>query len=241
MEKLKSFFDDFTFYARIMPILVIFLPIIILGCIKGIITSEITETALYSVIYIVFITFISKFARNRGKQCEKNMYKELGGMPTTILMRFTDNTINKISKKKYHEILNSKLDGIELPLSLQDEVQESDQMYEAAINWLRNYANSNKKTEFMVYQELKEYNFWRNLYGIKSIALVLYLVIGVRELFLIEDFDLFSMIKCPYPKYISFWCMIISIILVIFVVNKNIVKSKAFDYAKALIEVCERL
>ena len=49
-------------------------------------------------------------------------------------------------------------------------------------NILRNYANSNRNKEQRVYQELKEYNFWRNLYGTKGIALVVYLLIIVREI-----------------------------------------------------------
>jgi len=52
-----------------------------------------------------------------------------------------------------------------------------------------------------VYQELKDYNFWRNLYGSRLIALALYLLIAVREFILIDT----------------------------------------FDYAKSLVEVCERL
>ncbi len=49
-------------------------------------------------------------------------------------------------------------------------------------NILRNYANCNRNKEQRVYQELKEYNFWRNLYGTKGIALVVYLLIIVREI-----------------------------------------------------------
>ena len=40
------------------------------------------------------------------------------------------------------------------------------------------------------YQELKEYNFWRNLYGTKGIALVVYLLIIVREITLHGTIDI---------------------------------------------------
>ena len=42
----------------------------------------------------------------------------------------------------------------------------------------------------LVYQELKEYNFWRNLYGTKGIALVVYLLIIVREITLHGTIDI---------------------------------------------------
>ena len=57
-------------------------------------------------------------------------------------------------------------------------------------NILRNYANSNRNKEQRVYQELKEYNFWRNLYGTKGIALVVYLLIIVREITLRGTIDI---------------------------------------------------
>ena len=57
-------------------------------------------------------------------------------------------------------------------------------------NILRNYANSNRNKEQRVYQELKEYNFWRNLYGTKGIALVVYLLIIVREITLQGTIDI---------------------------------------------------
>ena len=57
-------------------------------------------------------------------------------------------------------------------------------------NILRNYANSNRNKEQRVYQELKEYNFWRNLYGTKGIALVVYLLIIVREITLHGTIDI---------------------------------------------------
>lgn len=241
MDKIKKYFDDFTFHARVMPILVMLLPIIILGCIKGIIKTDFMETTLYIVISLIFLTLMSKFARNRGKKYEKKMYRDLGGKPTTILMRFSDNTINNISKRKYHERLNDLIKEIKLPLSLSEESVKSDKLYEAAINWLRNYANTNREKEFRVYQELKEYNFWRNLYGIKPIALGLYGIIALRECCMIKDFNLLLMIKTPYPQYVSFWCMIISVLIVIFTVNKKVVNDKAFDYASTLIEVCETI
>ena len=241
MEKIKVFFDDFTFHARVMPVLVILLPIIILGCIKGILTNGFMDTTLYITIFVICLTVMSKLARNKGKDYEVKMYNDLGGKPTTILMRFSNTNINNISKKKYHERLNQKLEGIKLPLSQEEETGESDLLYEAAINWLRNHAIHNREVEFRVQQELKEYNFWRNLYGIKYMGLVLYILIGVREYYIIESFNINTMIKSPYPQYIALLCMIISIVVIFFGVNKKIVKYKAFDYAKTLIEVCETL
>lgn len=241
MEKIQKFFDDFTFNARVMPVLVILLPIIALGIYKGIINSNFLEISLYITVSIIFLAFTSRIARELGKRYEKIMYQELGGMPTTIILRFSDNIIDVITKRRYHEKLNNTVDNIYLPVTEKDEDTNSDEQYKSAINWLRNYANTHRETEIRVYQELKEYNFWRNLYGSRIIAMGLYFLIGIREFITIDKFNVKELLLKPYPIYIAFIIMILSIILMIFCVNKKIVKAKAFDYAKALIEVCERL
>lgn len=241
MENIKKYFDDFTFHARVMPVLVIMLPIIILGICKGTISSNIIDVSLYVIVSIIFLTFTSKIARECGKRNENKMYLELGGMPTTIILRYSNNILDAVTKKRYHKKLNRIVNGVNLPISEKDENVESDEQYKSAMNWLRNYANTHRKTEPRVYQELKEYNFWRNLYGSRFIAGGLYLLIAMREFILINNFDIKKMVVQPYPIYVSFLIMLLSIILLLCSVNKKTVKRKAFDYAKALVEVCERL
>lgn len=239
MDEIKKFFDDFTFHARVMPVLVIMLPIISLGIYKGIIDSDILDISIYIVVSIIFLTFTSRLAREQGKKYEHTMYKKLGGMPTTIILRYSDKNIDKITKTRYHQKLNKMVDGVVLPIKEDEETSGSDVQYESSINWLRNYANANRDKAPRVYQELKEYNFWRNLYGSKIIVILLYVFVAIREFMQIDTFDIKEMILKPYPVYVAFLIGVISLIAILFFVNKTIVKKKAFDYAKALIEVCD--
>ena len=168
MDKIKNFFDDFTFHARVMPIMVVSLPIALMAISKGVLQGDWPKNAGLILLSLVFFTMTSKIARNLGKSYEKKMYQQLGGMPSTIALRFSDDTFDEITKKRYHKKLNL-FEGIALPLNVSDETTDTDQQYISASNILRNYANSNRDKEQRVYQELKEYNFWRNLYGTKSI------------------------------------------------------------------------
>ena len=146
---------------------------------KGVLQGDWPKNAGLILLSLVFFTMTSKIARNLGKSYEKKMYQQLGGMPSTIALRFSDDTFDEITKKRYHKKLNL-FEGIALPLNVSDETTDTDQQYISASNILRNYANSNRDKEQRVYQELKEYNFWRNLYGTKSIALVAYLLIIIN-------------------------------------------------------------
>lgn len=241
MEFVKKNFDDFEFHARVMPVLVVMMPLIILCILNGIISNDVLDYAVYTIIIIIFLTLSSKFTREMGKEYERKMYQKLGGKPTTIILRYSDNRIDDLTKTRYHKKLNEMVGDLKLPLSINEENENTDVCYESAVNWLRRYSNSNRDAEFRVYQELKEYNFWRNLYGIRTSAITLYILAVIREVLTIKVFNIEELIINPYPNYISLLIMIITIALITVIVNKDTVERKAFDYAKTLIEVCERI
>ena len=239
INKIKDNFDDFTYHARVLPVLVIIMPILVIVIYNGITFSSWSENSLLFSIALVFLVFTSKVARNEGKKHENLMYKRLGGMPTTIVLRFSDATFDSVTKKRYHEKLN-KCDGLDLPMGAEDENQSSDDQYQSASTILRTYANANREKEPRVYQELKDYNFWRNLYGTKKFALIIYAIIVIREIVTMENFSVKQVFLQPYPNYLVLIIMLFCILTLILFVTPKTVEQKAFDYAKTLIEVCER-
>ncbi|WP_035293217.1 hypothetical protein [Clostridium sp. KNHs214] len=241
VNKIKSYFDDFTFHSRVMPVLVVSIPIILLWILKGIQTDTWVTNTIYTLVIIAFISFAAMAARERGKKFQNRMYDKLGAMPTTIVLRYSDKTYDEITKTRYHKKLNKSVEGVCLPIEPKDETRESDKYYESAMNWLRNYANSNRDKEPRVYQELKKYNYWRNLYGLKFFAIILYSLVGIREYFINDSFNWKELITKPYPQYMAFIFMIFSILMFVIFVNKSTVEKNSFDYAKSLIEVCERI
>ncbi len=239
MDKFGKFFDDFVFHARVMPILTAMFPIIVLCIFKGFIYKDFLDISLYTFVLLVFIFLTSKIARECGKHYESKMYDKLGGKPTTIILRYTDCTIDNITKTRYHKVLNDKISDLHLPLNPDEENEESDIMYSSSMTYLRKYANANRDVEARVYQELKEYNYWRNLYGCKWISIIVYLLIAIREIIIMDSFSITNIFFKPYPQYIAFLLMIAGIAVMCIFVNKNTVKRRAFDYAKTLAEVCE--
>lgn len=246
MDKLNKYFDDFTLHARVMPGITVIIPVIILvlykGSVwyKGSVCNNILDIPIYSTISIILIVFLSKIARERGKNYEEKMYKKLGEMPTTIIMRYSDSRIDEVTKTRYHERLGNMI-GHNLPMNYAEEHEDSDSLYKSGMTVLRNFANSNRETEARVYQELKSYNYWRNLYGCKWISIGLYILVALREILLIPNFDIKKMVM-EFPKeYMAVMIILLSILIMLFFVNKKVVERKAFDYAKTLAEVCERI
>ncbi|MGL5642799.1 MAG: hypothetical protein ACRDDM_11040 [Paraclostridium sp.] len=244
MDYLKKHFDEFTINTRIMPGLVIMLPVIIWGISKGIIDgNSLKENTVYLFMFTIFIVILSYYSRICGRNVEKKLFKKLGGMPTTIILRHSDNFIDSKTKHRYHKILNSVIKDVNIPENIGAELKNinSDDEYKSAVNWLRNNANDNRDKYPMVYNELKNYNFTRNLYGLKRVGLAIYFFVGVWEGIRIESFNIMDLLIKPYPEYLSIIIMIIGALVVMMIARKKNVKERAYDYAKALIETCEKL
>lgn len=241
MEEITKHFDDFELKARVFPVCTVLLPVILVALIKGWLQKDFIEATLYVVFILIMLMFLSKVIRNLGKKYESNMYKQLGAKPTTIVMRYSDTHIDVISKTRYHKRLNELIPEIKLPVSLQEETPESDIHYESAMTYVRNYANSNRSKEPRVYQELKDYNYWRNLYGSKKISVFSYMILAIAELYGITGFSLQQFLTCGFNDYIGLIILMISLLCMCTFVRKSTVEGKAFDYAVTLAEVCERI
>lgn len=236
MVKLAKHFDDFTRQGRVMPVIVVSIPLILAALSKGFSLAVLVESGI---LLVAAISLLYRLVRDMGKRCEGRMTKRLGAMPTVIMLRFSDHTIGAVSKRKYHQRINEVFQ-LALPLEPSAETTESDEQYEAAVRSLKNRANSDRKTEFRVYQQLKEYHFYRNLYGIKPVVIVIYAVLAFRELWLIPDFSAEGLFLHPFPNYITLYIFALGILLICFVTRKGM-EERSYSYGKALLESCERL
>lgn len=241
MDKVKNSFDDFTFHARVMPVLVALLPAMLYIIVKGMSGGSVEEIVSNTIIVFVALTISSKVAREFGKNYEEKMYKKLNGKPTTICLRFSNDSIDTITKARYHKKLSDCVENLELPKCIEEEDEASDEQYESAVIWLKEYANRNREKEPRVYQELKEYNFWRNLYGTKYIAIIIYMIMLVIEVIQIKTFSIKELLATPYPKYAATLMLFISIMTMLLFINAKTVDRKAFDYAKTLLRACENI
>lgn len=239
MDAAKKNFDEFTWQTRVMPVIVAAVPLFLAAITKGLSFSGWTETGLMAAIIVAALSLLYRIGRNLGKRCEARMVSRLGAMPTTILLRFSDSRIGSVSKQHYHQRLN-EVYHLQLPLESAAERPEDDEQYDAAVRCLKNRANFNRDTEFRVYQELKEYHYFRNLYGIKPIAIAIYIALTVRETMLIPNFSIKAFFLTPIPDYLPFGIFLLGIILGCLVTAKS-VEERAFSYAIALVESCERI
>ena len=145
---------------------------------------------------------------------------------------------DSVLKKKYHKWFNDKGAQYQLPMSLQEEQEDrlSDSRYINATKDLRVHANSRREEYPRVYQELKKYNYWRNLYGCKKMACAICVVLIAREVFSIKGIQLKELLLNSGNKYNVLLGLIAWMIIYCMFVNQKVVERSAFDYAVTLIE-----
>ena len=235
-----KFFDEYSLNARVKPALLVLLPLVV--------TVYVIIPTLYNVIATLFgvivacgfITALSHYSRYQGRNTEKRLYKLWGGKPTTIILRQTDDTLDKHTKERYHKYLSQKISGWSAP-TIEDEVSnviEADARYDSAVKWLLEKTRDTN-TYNLLFKENISYGFRRNSRGIKwfgvgSSALSIALVIASLY---------------PNPNYLDiekltleYGTIAFSLVMLLWwllFVTDAWVRDAAENYAIRLLAVCE--
>lgn len=176
MEFLKVF-DAYSLRARLFPAIIACAPA--LAALSLLISwkSFDLSNAIATLGILVLLFAIADFARARGRIIERKMYIEFGGMPSVIIFRRADRSIDEGSKERYRAFLGSRL-GIKVPTSNEeDENQaEADRFYQQCGVWLREQTRDAKKFP-LVFGENITYGFRRNLFGLKTLGLGLNVIV----------------------------------------------------------------
>jgi hypothetical protein len=169
-QLLSRWSDSYDREARLYPALLTLLPLVLsLVCIFG---------ARHPVLVVVLSTLmacggpllLARLARDRGKALEERLIGTWGGKPTTIVLRHQDESIDALTKKKYHEVLSKALSAVPpTPESEKQDLAGADAFYRAATAWLIAQTQDTKK-HALVFKENKNYGFQRNLCGMKSVG-----------------------------------------------------------------------
>ena len=158
--------------ARIYPTLITLSPILLLA-----IYFSIDYQNIYSLIGGLGLTTIlgfilGQFGRDQGKKGEKKLWKEWGGAPSTQILRYSDDTLDKHTTSNIHSTLFN-LTNIGSPNMREIEnldPKNSDEVYSSWANYLRGKTRDTSRYK-LLFQENINYGFRRNLWGLKKPAL----------------------------------------------------------------------
>ncbi len=164
-----------------------------------------------------------------------------GGKPSTVFLRHSGSVFNRHTLTRYHRRLAELLPDVRLPSEAEERAEPGrcDEVYEACGDYLR--AQTRDTTRFRVlFQELINYGFRRNLWGMKAIGVVLSLAgIAITGGLLVARTEAG---KWPEPALaIGFAIDAVMLLCWLAVIRPDWVKFTAQKYARHLLECAEQL
>ncbi|TAM75556.1 hypothetical protein EPN44_08930 [bacterium] len=166
-------FDLYSLRARFFPAV---LALLALGGLVILFSDSILKSvpnaASFTVVFAAVGYLLANIVRHRGKTYEDSFLARTGGWQTTVLLRHGDETIDHVTKSRYHRALED-LSGMLLPTMEEENTshEDADSAYRSATKVL---IERRRGSEFSIlHAENAAYGFWRNLTAIKPIALVL--------------------------------------------------------------------
>jgi hypothetical protein len=192
---------------------------------------------------------LTNVCRDLGKRVEPKLYEVWGGKPTTQLLRHRDNTIEKVTKRRYHAFLANKINE-PFPDKEQEATNQSaaDDLYQSAVRWLLNQTRDTQKFG-LLFRENITYGFRRNALGVKPIGVLI--SIGSLIWVILSQ----GVLATSMPYYIDFNSLkaltdmaVISLIISgamllvwVLVFTRAFVRNTAFTYAEMLLRACDAL
>lgn len=242
LEKLPKFYDEYDRRARLLPGLLVLSPLIFS------VWAWFPEITTWSIVISILIScggpaLLARTVRDRGKKKEDSLYRSVNRkLPTTTMLRHRDDIIDPFTKQRYHDILQKKINNISFPCA-EVELENpalADHQYDSAINWLKEKTRNTKEFP-LVKEELINYGFARNLWGMKQYGLSLSLLMVITNCFIIYSrYEMKFQAVAPILWVSLIFCIGIVFWWIAFV-KKNMVISTANAYARSLLAACERL
>jgi len=158
-------FDEYNRRARILPAALVISPLLIfLPQVGADIMSLFHVFTGTGIIATAGLAMASAIVRQLGVSYEKEFNKRLGGWPSTVIVRWRDDTKSDEYKRLIHEAVQRKF-GMKLFSRDEEELdpEEADKRIEDAFGRIKKNIRGDKAR--MSHQDNIDYGFVRNLFG----------------------------------------------------------------------------
>lgn len=234
-------FDEYTFRARLIPVLWVYV-IPVMGFLCWLPAFSPAQLALAALLPVVITAMFSQLGRDQGKALEPKLFADWGGQPSVQLLRYRDGREPKDALARYRSKLQTINPNIQWPTELEElaDPNEADRRYFSICLFLRE-TTRNKSTFPVLFNENVNYGCRRNLLGMRSsgillsllgtLSSVLAMIVGMKE----DSFDVPAVplvVTILNAFLFSWWCLRI---------NSEWVRVAAFAYAERLVGSCDSL
>lgn len=236
-------FDTYTLKARVYPIVILLFPILMIGLFYSFEFNSFLPLGSSALISGAFSYLFSQLGRDKGKNKEAELWQHWGGMPSVQLLRLSNQAIDKHTKQRYHKKLLSLCPVNATPNEWMEEntLAEADEIYKTWSAYLRSKTRDTKVYS-LLFKDNCSYGFRRNMWGLKSIAIQLIILLLAGN-FVLGFYKTKSINPLLYGHGVQY-CIVGLLLMLsfwLFVVSKKWVRLPAFSYAERLCEATETL
>jgi hypothetical protein len=175
MRDLMKSFDRYDLMARVLPgALAPLVPALALGIgLPQLVTADMRGLASYAFLTLAASAIASHSARSAGRTLQERLKVKWGGLPTELLLSWSDPTIEAPTKRAYHKALQRLVPDIALPGPEEEQADRAAAMdgYRAAVRRLIE-ARRGPAHHFILNENIA-FGFWRNVLGMRWIAILL--------------------------------------------------------------------
>lgn len=230
--------DGYEWRARVAPAALVLAPLVVVAFaafgrptfVSGAVTVVTAAGLVYALTHLV---------RELGYSKQLRLWAQWGGAPTTSLLRWSG-TRNEHAQARRHQAVE-RATGMSLP-SRDDESAspaDADQRYEAAVEGLRAVARGENFAYLL--KQNANYGFRRNVYGCKTIGIVVALTSGLaamalayaafRGWYLRDRSTQLALATTGSTLWLAMWTL----------VTPKFVHAAAESYASALLEAADQI
>jgi hypothetical protein len=169
--------DEYAVKARVFPAFLTLLPLgICAGQFVGFGSAIVAACSAFGGTALMSFV-LAQWSRDAGKRKERELYRLWGGMPTTAYLRHRDQAVNPVVKARRYQRLQRLVPDLVLPSAAaeREDPADADQRYEAATKVLIQRTRDKERYR-VLFQELIDYGFRRNLWGLKPVAITVLLL-----------------------------------------------------------------
>jgi len=235
--------NKFQYKALYSPVTLVFLPVFLVAGIFSIELKTFLPVAFGTLFPFIIPFFMIQTGGTRGKALEKGLWQEWGGMPSVQMLRWRDKTINTLTKTRIHQKLQ-QICPVPLPPTEAMEFNDSLQADEVYETWSDHVRMNTRDTNVypMLFMELINYNFRRNMLGLKGTAFfVIILLMAALYGGCAGLTHSFNPLNFPPTFFYALIGLILIMIIWLSVVKKSWVRKSAIGYALQLYESALRL
>lgn len=240
---LAKLFDEYELKARLQPSLIIIFPLVLGFFVWYPEIRELGSAAVSLITTFGILALLSRISRNAGKHKEKGLYEKWGGIPTSYFLRHNDQNLDVMTKKRYHNYLQSSISGLILPNEAEElsDIQSANNAYESAIRWLREKTRDKQKFS-LVFKDNVHYGFSRNLWAMKPWGITLSTAVLLSDIVVFYMRNGFYSFNDISPEIWIFAVIdLIYLYIWLFLINSKWVRNSAEAYARSLLAACEQV